>query len=134
MKYGEESKRIHDDIDLNMNEDDLGKFGEVCRQLGFDFHDNRMNSPRVLQNGIPHGDHEVVAEIPGIRIVGILITGQRIGLQCAFFPHGLGIFFGNGFSAGGKCSAHHQADCQNRQHSFLHTKPSFIEFRGVPHK
>ncbi len=65
LKYGEESKRIHDDIDLNMNEDDLGKFGEVCRQLGFDFHDNRMNSPRVLQNGIPHGDHEVVAEIPG---------------------------------------------------------------------
>ena len=65
LKYGEESKRIHDDIDLNMNEDDLEKFGEVCRQLGFDFHDNRMNSPRVLQNGIPHGDHEVVAEIPG---------------------------------------------------------------------
>ena len=65
LKYGEESKRIHDDIDLNMNEDDLEKFGEVCRQLGFDFHDNRMNSPRVLQNGIPHGDHEVIAEIPG---------------------------------------------------------------------
>lgn len=65
LKYGEESKRMHDDIDLNMNEDDLEKFGEVCRQLGFDFHDNRMNSPRVLQNGIPHGDHEVVAEIPG---------------------------------------------------------------------
>ena len=65
LKYGEESKRMHDDIDLNMNEDDLEKFGEVCRQLGFDFHDNRMNSPRVLQNGIPHGDHEVIAEIPG---------------------------------------------------------------------
>ena len=65
LKYGEESNRVHDDIDLNMNEDDLVKFGIICQRLGFQFSDKRMDSPRVLENGIPHGEHEVIAEIPG---------------------------------------------------------------------
>ncbi len=65
LKYGEESNRVHDDIDLNMNEDDLEKFGIICQRLGFQFSDKRMDSPRVLVNGIPHGEHEVIAEIPG---------------------------------------------------------------------
>ena len=65
LKYGKESNRVHDDIDLNMNEDDLEKFAAVCERLGFVLHDRRLDSPRVLKNGIPSGEHEVVAEIPG---------------------------------------------------------------------
>lgn len=74
LKYGEESDRVHDDIDLNMNEDDLVKFAMVCNELGYIFHDNRMDSPRVLKNGIPTGDHEVFAEIPG--------SDLHIGIFC----------------------------------------------------
>lgn len=64
LKYNEESKRVHDDIDLNMNEDDLEKFMLICQRLGFNYSDRRMNSPRILENGIPHGEHEVIVEIP----------------------------------------------------------------------
>ena len=61
IKYGIESNRTHDDIDINLNEKDIDKFREVCEELGLNFHDNRLNSPRVLKNGIPSGEHEVIA-------------------------------------------------------------------------
>ena len=64
IKYGEESDRCHDDIDFCVNEEDLDKFGEVCTQFGFQYEDSRMKSPRVLKNGIPSGEHEVIARDP----------------------------------------------------------------------
>lgn len=62
IKYGEESKRTHDDIDICLNEKDMEKFSQVCQELGLNFSDQRNNPPRVLQNGIPCGEHEVIAE------------------------------------------------------------------------
>ena len=64
LKYGEESERVHEDIDLNLNEDDLVKFKLVCKLLGYEYYDKRFDSPRVLKNGIPSGDHEIGANIP----------------------------------------------------------------------
>ena len=65
IKYGVESNRTHDDIDINLNEADMGKFKEVCEEMGLQFHDNRLTTPRVLKNGIPAGDHEVLATLDG---------------------------------------------------------------------
>lgn len=65
IKYGVESSRTHDDIDINLNESDMNKFREVCEEMGLQFHDNRMTTPRVLKNGIPAGDHEVLATLDG---------------------------------------------------------------------
>lgn len=65
IKYGVESSRTHDDIDINLNESDMNKFREVCEEMGLQFHDNRMTTPRVLKNGIPAGDHEVFATLDG---------------------------------------------------------------------
>ena len=64
IKYDEESNRCHDDIDIYLNEDDIDKFRKICIQLGFQFEDNRMDSPRVLKNGIPSGEHEVISKDP----------------------------------------------------------------------
>ena len=64
VAYGEESNRCHDDIDICINEEDLPKFRRVCKKLGLLFEDNRLNSERVLRNGIPHGEHEVIARDP----------------------------------------------------------------------
>lgn len=62
IQYDEESDRTHDDIDINLNEADMEKFHKVCSKLGLYFEDNRMSSPRVLKNGIPSGEHEVIAK------------------------------------------------------------------------
>ena len=59
--YGEESTRVHDDIDIHINEKDMNKLKNACEALGFTFHDKRLNSPRVLINGIPTGKHEISA-------------------------------------------------------------------------
>ncbi|MBR3210810.1 MAG: hypothetical protein IKF71_02600 [Bacilli bacterium] len=64
IKYDQESNRCHDDIDLNVNEEDIGKLREVCSRMGLLFEDNRFSSPRVLKNGIPSGEHEVIANDP----------------------------------------------------------------------
>ena len=63
IKYGEESQRTHDDIDINLNEKDISKFKEVCEEMGLHFKDDRMTTPRVLKNGIPAGEHEVIATL-----------------------------------------------------------------------
>ncbi len=63
IKYGQESQRIHDDIDINLNEEDIDKFREVCEEMGLSFNDNRLTTPRVLKNGIPSGEHEVIATL-----------------------------------------------------------------------
>ena len=65
IKYGVESSRTHDDIDINLNEDDIVKFKKICEEMGLHFQDNRLNSPRVLKNGIPAGEHEVIATLDG---------------------------------------------------------------------
>ena len=65
IKYGVESNRTHDDIDINLNEADINKFKEVCEEMGFQFHDNRLTTPRILKNGIPSGEHEVIAILDG---------------------------------------------------------------------
>lgn len=64
LKYGEESDRCHDDIDINLNEQDIGKFQRICESIGLNFEDNRLSSPRVLKNGIPSGEHEVISRDP----------------------------------------------------------------------
>lgn len=61
LKYGEESDRCHDDLDFNVNEEDIDKLRGICTSMGLSFEDNRLNSPRVLKNGIPSGEHEVIA-------------------------------------------------------------------------
>lgn len=63
IKYGQESQRTHDDIDINLNEEDIDKFREVCEEMGLSFNDNRLTPPRVLKNGIPSGEHEVIATL-----------------------------------------------------------------------
>lgn len=64
IQYDEESNRCHDDIDINLNEADMDKFAAICKKLGLIFEDNRLHSPRVLKNGIPSGEHEVIARDP----------------------------------------------------------------------
>lgn len=65
IKYGVESNRTHDDIDINLNEEDIDKFKKVCEEMGLQFHDNRLTTTRVLKNGIPSGEHEVLATLEG---------------------------------------------------------------------
>lgn len=65
IKYGEESQRTHDDIDINLNEEDISKFKEICKEMGLHFSDDRMTTLRVLKNGIPAGEHEVIATLDG---------------------------------------------------------------------
>ena len=65
IKYGIESSRTHDDIDINLNEADMDKFRQVCEEMGLQFHDDRLTTPRVLKNGIPAGDHEIIATLDG---------------------------------------------------------------------
>ena len=65
IKYGVESNRTHDDIDINLNESDMNKFKEICEEIGLQFHDNRLTTPRILKNGIPYGEHEVIATLDG---------------------------------------------------------------------
>ena len=60
IKYGVESSRTHDDIDINLNEADMDKFRQVCEEMGLQFHDDRLTTPRVLKNGIPAGDRKSV--------------------------------------------------------------------------
>ena len=61
LKYDIESNRCHEDVDFNVNEQDIEKFRAICLRLGLSFEDNRMNSPRVLKDGIPCGEHEIIA-------------------------------------------------------------------------
>ena len=61
IKYGEESHRVHDDIDICINEKDIDKLELICREMGLNFKDNRLNTTRVLKNGIPSGEHEIIA-------------------------------------------------------------------------
>ena len=62
IKYNTESDRYHEDIDFNINENDIDKFKKICQSLGLYFEDNRLSSPRILNNGIPSGEHEVIAK------------------------------------------------------------------------
>lgn len=61
IKYGEESDRCHDDIDISINEKDIDKLRKVCEIMGLNFKDNRFNTSRILKNGIPSGEHEIIA-------------------------------------------------------------------------
>ena len=65
IKYGVESNRTHDDIDINLNEADINKFKEICEEMGLQFYDDRLTTSRVLKNGIPAGIHEVLATRDG---------------------------------------------------------------------
>ena len=62
IKYNQESNRCHEDIDININEKDISKFKNACEKLGLSFQDNRLSSPRVLKDGIPVGEHEIIAK------------------------------------------------------------------------
>ena len=72
LKYDEESNRVHDDIDICLNESDLKIFEDICINLGYHFEDNRLDSQRVLKNGIPSGEHELMAIDPNTNFhVGV---------------------------------------------------------------
>ena len=78
LEFGEDPSRIHDDIDLNLNEDDLDDFEKICNTLGYSFYDNRNNSTRILKNGYPYGEHEVGAKIPGSKLhIGIFCFNRN---------------------------------------------------------
>ncbi|MBP5678422.1 MAG: hypothetical protein J6X28_01160 [Bacilli bacterium] len=65
IKYGEESDRVHDDIDIHLNEEDIGKFKTICERLGLEFVDDRMHSKKTLgKDHIVHGEHEVMGKDP----------------------------------------------------------------------
>ena len=61
LKYDVESDRMHHDIHIYLNESDFEKFMQVCEQFGYQFKDQRFSSARVLKDGIPVGEHDVVA-------------------------------------------------------------------------
>lgn len=61
IKYGQESDRCHTDIDININEKDIDKLRSVCESMNLKFADNRFNSSKVLNDGKPVGEHEVIA-------------------------------------------------------------------------
>ena len=61
VKYNIESTRVHNDIDFNINEKDIDRFKQICISLGYKYEDNRLNPKRVLKNGIPTGEHEIIA-------------------------------------------------------------------------
>ena len=65
IKYNQESDRYHEDIDICINENDIPKLKRVCEKMGLNFSDNRFNSPRILKDGIPSGEHEVIASEEG---------------------------------------------------------------------
>lgn len=56
--------RIHEDIDFMVAEKDMPKVAEALSTTVYKLHDNRLDSPRVLdENGdLICGDHEVVAD------------------------------------------------------------------------
>lgn len=79
IKYDVESSRTHDDIDINLNEEDINKFKEVCEEMGLQFHDNRMTTTRVLINGIPSGEHEVLATQEGSNFhIGVFCFKRKL--------------------------------------------------------
>lgn len=63
LKYNSESSRIHDDIDFHLNERDIERVRRIVTDMGFDFFDKRLNSPRILKDGVPYGKHEVMATL-----------------------------------------------------------------------
>ena len=74
INFGIESNRCHEDINIHINERDLGKFENVCTELNIHYIDDRLSSPRVLNDGISYGEHDVKA------IFGD--SGFHIGVFC----------------------------------------------------
>lgn len=55
-------KRIHDDLDLMIEEKDIARVKEVFANSEYTFYDNRYNNKKTLnENGYTDGDHEVFA-------------------------------------------------------------------------
>ncbi len=79
LKYGIESDRTHDDIDISLNEKDIDKFREVCEEMGLSFNDNRQTTSRVLKNGIPSGEHEVIATLDNSNFhIGVFCFNRNL--------------------------------------------------------
>lgn len=55
--------RYHDDIDFVVNENDLPKVAEALKGTPFEFHDYRLDSPKLYdeQGNLTNGAHEVIA-------------------------------------------------------------------------
>lgn len=121
IKYGEESSRCHDDIDININEKDLGKLKKICKEMGLDFKDNRLNSTKVLDNGNLVGDHEVIATTDNFHIGAFpferLVDGTVISK-------------GYYKDANGKASCREEIFGSNLANEILNEKP--ITFDGQP--
>jgi len=56
-------QRIHEDLDLLIEEKDVTKLKDVFKETDFKFHDNRLTSTKTLnQHGYTDGEHEVYAQ------------------------------------------------------------------------
>lgn len=56
-------ERIHEDIDIMIEEKYIDKLENIFKNTDFEFHDNRMSSNKVLNEyGYTDGDHEVYAK------------------------------------------------------------------------
>ncbi len=56
-------ERIHEDIDIMIEEKYIDRLENIFKNTDFEFHDNRMSSNKVLNEyGYTDGDHEVYAK------------------------------------------------------------------------
>lgn len=56
-------QRIHDDIDIMIEEKYLNELESIFRDTDFEYHDNRLSSTKILNEyGFTEGDHEVYAQ------------------------------------------------------------------------
>lgn len=55
-------ERIHEDLDILIEEKDVKKLSKAFKDTNYTFYDNRLKTNKVLnQYGYPDGDHEVIA-------------------------------------------------------------------------
>lgn len=56
-------QRIHEDIDIMVEEKDIKELAKIFKETDFIFHDNRLSSNKTLnKHGYTNGDHEVYAQ------------------------------------------------------------------------
>lgn len=56
-------QRAHEDLDILIEEKDVGKLSDIFRDTDFEFYDNRLMSTKILnEQGYADGDHEVFAK------------------------------------------------------------------------
>lgn len=65
-------ERIHEDIDIMIEEKYIDRLENIFKNTDFEFHDNRMSSNKVLNEyGYTDGDHEVYAKYKYIFLISL---------------------------------------------------------------